>query len=73
VIFGVETTDNPAERRMSIVMARNAAPRSTVLGWDWTTSTMEEIEGYSSADSDDEDFDFDDHQARQAEADDDDD
>jgi KaiC/GvpD/RAD55 family RecA-like ATPase len=47
VIFGIETTENDAERRLSIMAARAAAKRSTLLAWDWETSTMEEIEGYS--------------------------
>lgn len=59
VIFGIEATENPAERRMSIVLARNAAPRSTMLAWDWETSMMEEIEGYSEAEPG-ADFDWDD-------------
>lgn len=60
VILGVEATENPMERRMSIVAARNAALRSTMLAWDWETSTMEEIEGYSETDPE-SDFDYDDH------------
>jgi replicative DNA helicase len=57
VILGVEPTENEMERRLSIVLARNAAQRSTMLAWDWETSTMEEIEGYSEADPE-ADFDF---------------
>lgn len=52
VIFGIEPTENSMERKMSIMAARNAAKRQTMLAWDWETSTMEEIEGYSDVDLD---------------------
>lgn len=55
VILGVEPPldpDNDQERRLSIVLARNAAARSTMLSWDWTTSTFEEVDGYEEYDPD---------------------
>jgi len=54
VMIGVEQPDDEDEnRRLSILLARNATKRSTMIDWDWSTSTFTEIEGYSEIDPDD--------------------
>lgn len=62
VMLGIEhpTEDDVPERRLSIMLARAAAKRSTVIDWDWTTSTFEEVEGYEESMDEDEPWEVDD-------------
>ena len=42
--IGIEETDDDRQRKLSIMFARNAAKRTALLEWDWSTSTMEEVD-----------------------------